>query len=675
MSFKKNTAVTGFPLGLISSTDGSAITTGTPVGYYILDGGTQTAIADVTPVHEGQGTWTFDLTAGEMNGDIVGLTFTHASAIPAYFTIKTDTKIVSELQDLTAAQVNTEADTALTDYDGPTNTEMIARTLVAADYFDPAVDTVATVTSVTNQVTADVTAISGDTAAADNLEAQYDGTGYTDSNAPATQAQVGNLATGSAAISTIAESRVLTVGTEVNSYTDTATVNGIYNEITSVGNAFDMYYQFDVGGNGVAVDVTMTGRLAGSNDSLDVFAYNWDGASWDQIGNMQGSNGTTDGVTTFSLLTRHTGSGANLGKVRIRGYEISGLTSATLYIDQAYVSYSVVSNSVGYALGRVWINTIGGTAGTESFVNGVADNKVLTFADALTIAGNVGLSEYELSPDSTLSPAADLNNANVYGIGYSLNLGGHDYAGTHFYHASPVNGVATAQNVAGQHLDILDSIIIDVTVDDAHFTNCSMGGTVTLSATQSGELKAVNCRSIIAGASTPILDFNTGVGISHDVTFANWQNGLEVRNFNNQGTDRFSISGTGKLIVANTCSGTMHVRGPFRIEDNSGGNVTFIYDDLHENSHSILEDTGTTLPATLAALNDITVADILASGDVDGYTVEETLKLVLAALAGKLSGAASTTLTIRAADDSKSRLIATVDSDGNRSAITVDATG
>lgn len=105
MSFKKNTAVTGFPVHLISSTDGSDITTGTPVGYYLLDGGTQTAIGDVTPVHEGNGQWTFDLTSGEMNGDIIGLVFTHASAITAHFTIKTDTKIVSELNDIAATAI------------------------------------------------------------------------------------------------------------------------------------------------------------------------------------------------------------------------------------------------------------------------------------------------------------------------------------------------------------------------------------------------------------------------------------------------------------------------------------------------------------------------------------------------------------------------------------------
>ncbi|MDC0600106.1 hypothetical protein OAO65_02230 [Flavobacteriales bacterium] len=49
--------------------------------------------------------------------------------------------------------INAECDTALTDYDAPTNTELNARTLASADYFDPAADTVATVTTVTNQLT------------------------------------------------------------------------------------------------------------------------------------------------------------------------------------------------------------------------------------------------------------------------------------------------------------------------------------------------------------------------------------------------------------------------------------------------------------------------------------------------------------------------------------------
>jgi hypothetical protein len=77
--------------------------------------------------------------------------------------------------------------------------------------------------------------------------------------------------------------------------------------------------------------------------------------------------------------------------------------------------------------------------------------------------------------------------------------------------------------------------------------------------------------------------------------------------------------------------------------------------------------------AAIAALP--TLSQILAGGDIDGFTLEETLKLCLAALAGKLDGAATTTITIRSADDSANRIVATVDADGNRSAVTLDATG
>lgn len=73
------------------------------------------------------------------------------------------------------ASVNAECDTAMTDYDGPTNAEMIARTILAAAYFDPAADTVAnvtltaTTTAVTNRVTANSDQIAGDATAATNL--------------------------------------------------------------------------------------------------------------------------------------------------------------------------------------------------------------------------------------------------------------------------------------------------------------------------------------------------------------------------------------------------------------------------------------------------------------------------------------------------------------------------
>lgn len=81
--------------------------------------------------------------------------------------------------------------------------------------------------------------------------------------------------------------------------------------------------------------------------------------------------------------------------------------------------------------------------------------------------------------------------------------------------------------------------------------------------------------------------------------------------------------------------------------------------------------------ATAANVDAIPDA-LLAAGDVDGYTVEQTLRLLLAALAGKLAGASgaetSETITLRAADDSKTRITATCDVHGNRTALTLDAT-
>lgn len=63
----------------------------------------------------------------------------------------------------------------------------------------------------------------------------------------------------------------------------------------------------------------------------------------------------------------------------------------------------------------------------------------------------------------------------------------------------------------------------------------------------------------------------------------------------------------------------------------------------------------------------------------NGFTVENNLsgadvmRILLAAMAGKVSGAATTTINIRDTADTKNRISATVDADGNRSAVTLDA--
>lgn len=62
---------------------------------------------------------------------------------------------------------------------------------------------------------------------------------------------------------------------------------------------------------------------------------------------------------------------------------------------------------------------------------------------------------------------------------------------------------------------------------------------------------------------------------------------------------------------------------------------------------------------------------MMAAAIENGMTLQQALRLVTAATAGKVSGAATSTVTIRSAvADDADRITATVDADGNRSAIT-----
>jgi hypothetical protein len=67
------------------------------------------------------------------------------------------------------------------------------------------------------------------------------------------------------------------------------------------------------------------------------------------------------------------------------------------------------------------------------------------------------------------------------------------------------------------------------------------------------------------------------------------------------------------------------------------------------------------------------VAAILAAAVEAGLTVQQTLRLMSAVLLGKASGMATTTAVFRDTNDTKNRISATVDSSGNRTAVTLDA--
>ena len=116
--FKRNTAVTGFGIGhFIQTADGAAKTTGTPTCKRTLDG-VGDACANAASYNADGAVWEIDLDATDMDAAVVILSFALTDCIPISYTIKTVTKLVSELNDLggTAQTGDAYAVVAHTDY-------------------------------------------------------------------------------------------------------------------------------------------------------------------------------------------------------------------------------------------------------------------------------------------------------------------------------------------------------------------------------------------------------------------------------------------------------------------------------------------------------------------------------------------------------------------------------
>ena len=84
---------------------------------------------------------------------------------------------------------------------------------------------------------------------------------------------------------------------------------------------------------------------------------------------------------------------------------------------------------------------------------------------------------------------------------------------------------------------------------------------------------------------------------------------------------------------------------------------------------AVLEDTGTTIPASIAALP--TAASILGTEIETGYDMKEVLQIIAAAIAGKASGGGTTTITFRDLNDTANRIVEVVDDSGNRTSVTL----
>jgi len=475
----------------------------------------------------------------------------------------------------------------------------------------------------TGYVEANITQISDDATAAQNLEATYDGTGYTEDSAPAKQSQLASLSNVGSAVHRPAASYTLTTGTQsANTYASTEALDGTRHEHTDDTGAMELYYEFNIG-SGTPSSVQVSGYITGPNDDLDVYGYDWVAAGWVQIGNIQGSSSTSNAVNSLDMFVDMVGSGANAGVVRVRLYKASGLTSALLAVDQIFVAFN--QGVSGYEGGAVWFDSTASNTNTVVGVDGTATNPVSTMGAVNTLLAATNLNIVQVAPGSTVTLAAAQNNQVFKGNNWTLALGGQDIAGSHFFGASSVSGTG----VGASTVDFHDCLIGTCTLNPFHAHECGFTGTVTFGA--AGDYLLDKGYSAIAGSGTPV--FDTGAAIANvNLTMPGWKNGTEIQNLNNTGTDLFSISGIGQIIYAASSSGAVNQRGSWRVtntggvtitEDDNTSSITIIETDTADMQPKLGSPAGASISADNAAIKAetaliVTDTNELQTDDVPG---------------------------------------------------------
>jgi hypothetical protein len=448
------------------------------------------------------------------------------------------------------------------------------------------------------RISADVGSISGDAAAADNLELQYDGTGLTGDTFPSTQAQVGNIATGTSALGANADGVVVTTGTETGTFTNTQS-DGPLHIISDVAGNTDFYYTVSLTGNQILSSVLWTGYIQANGDSVDVQFYDWTQAQYITERVLPGLNGTTQIEESFAAISAYTGTGANLGQVRFRFLSASTTNVAT---NRLIFEYTNVNQSVGYDGAKVWLDTNSANSGTVPFVDGVADNPTNSLANARTIADAVGLTKISALALSAYTIDDDYSLFEITGVAHQMTAAGAFNLPSRTEDclvAGTSTGVTPVSFIRCQFA--VFSYAGQIFVDQAAL----VGGIVS-----AGD-NILGLRNVVCTVGSYI-DVTAGVNQTHYLD--QMAGALEIRGLT--AGDTIYICGGCEITLAASCTGgTVRFYGPTSFTNNGSGMT--IVEDSRVNTDvfaskviadSIKVDTGTDIPAQIAALNDFNPA-------------------------------------------------------------------
>jgi hypothetical protein len=227
-----------------------------------------------------------------------------------------------------------------------------------------------------------------------------------------------------------------------------------------------------------------------------------------------------------------------------------------------------IDDIVPYMPAAIYIDTVGGAAGTTKGTHGTRGNAVNSVADAVTLAASVGVNEYRLLGISSIVLTTPHVNWAFYGQnGAIVNVGtGQNTSGSHFECLTltgDMDGNDTTQRFC--KLQSLTNFIADATF-------CLLIDNVTESP---GDHYWLMCGSGVAGPGTPYIDVD-GNGVNARLNhLRGWLGGVEMRTHTSADLTSFDCPAGQIVVAASGTGGTIAMRGNMDITDNASGAVTF----------------------------------------------------------------------------------------------------
>ena len=440
----------------------------------------------------------------------------------------------------------------------------------------------------------------------------------------------------------VATAQNVTNGTvDSGDYTDTHAEDGTYFQLSPNGSALDVDLTFDID-TASPVDVSIHGRYdAAPNRYVEVYAWDYDASAWEQISSAatRMNHSASDQNYTYTLLNKH--KDPSTGEMKIRFLSDEGSSGYDLYLDSVFISAVVagatpseIADAVYLKMkytvyaGAIHVDTNNGTAGTEVGVNGIPSNPVDTLADALTLAGLVGVRKLVFVPGSSVTLSQAFTEWELIGYDSSVALNSQNISRS-IFRGMIISGTATAATGSPA---FIDCEISTATLPACVMKDCQLSNDVTLG-TAAGDYFWDKCFSGVAGTSTPAVTFAANANLS----MRHYSGGIEIKSM--AAGSSMSLEGDGQYVINASCTGgTLATRGNFQRTDNASGAVT--ESDVGRMATDQLDQ----------ALVDINLDHLLAVADADDV-VDDSVIAKLAANGGDWSTFDDTTDSLEAVSD------------------------